>query len=341
MTGGIRDLTWTGNQFLDPRLQLAEFTAAVSAVDLSTKGDTWSTNVAAELARYHGLPAARIRVGAGATQLIETVLRTAYSGLIVDVIPNFHLTSSLAAQEGWTYVPVPVREPAELLGRLEPYLGRPDAVITLSSPRNPLGYQFEPADIAVLLERCRGTVLLDEVYADFAPASALELVERYPNLVVVRTFSKAWGLANLRIGYAVGQCFADPAFRFRLLPNSVSGVAQQAALAVLADPARVLLSIEQARQAREALRAALAAIDGLHVWPSAANYLCLETPQARQLEQELAGRGLLVRVLQDLRIYPADWPDGLRIVVPADEQDADTVVRSIARMHAPAPVGRP
>lgn len=329
------NLTWTGNHFLDAREQADLMRSATAATDITTRADVWSRDVAAAVSGYFDVPADFVRVGAGATQLIDTLLRGAYQGLVVDVTPNFHLTATVSRQQGWNYRDVPVREPAELLPALDPYLDRSEAITVLCSPRNPLGYQFDLRDISTLLERARGLVVLDEVYADFAPDTALRLVATYPNLVVMRTFSKAWGLANLRIGFAVSQAFAREDFPFFLMPNSVAGVAQQTALRLLDRPDAVRESIRRTLDCRAALVAGLEKIEGLRVWPSDANYLCLESPRAAEAVAGLRDAGYRTRLLHDLKNYPADWPQGVRISVPP-EPDVDAVVACVARVHAAA-----
>ncbi|WP_369260901.1 histidinol-phosphate transaminase [Streptomyces sp. R35] len=329
------DLTWTGNQFLDPREQADQMMSATESIDITNKDDVWSKSVAVAAAAHFGVSEEFVRVGAGATQLIDTLLRSAYQGLVVDVTPNFHLTATVSRQQGWNYQSVPVREPGELLPALDPYLDRPDAVIVLCSPRNPLGYQFDLKDIGTLLDRAQGLVILDEVYADFAPDSALRLVSRYPNLVVMRTFSKAWGLASLRIGFAVSQVFAREDFPFWLMPNSVSGVAQRTAVRLLTRPDAVRESIERALACREILVAGLEKIEGLRVWASDANYICLESPHAAEIVAELLAAGYRTRLLHDLKGYPEEWPLGVRITVP-QEPDIDAVVDCVARVHAAA-----
>ncbi|GAB3478866.1 aminotransferase class I/II-fold pyridoxal phosphate-dependent enzyme [Amycolatopsis cihanbeyliensis] len=332
------DLTWTGSQFLDARQHTAQILAAVDSMDVTSKDDVWAEGVAAAVAEYHALPPDSVRVGAGATQLVEMLLRSLYRGLVVDVVPNFHLTASLCAQEGWERRAVAVREPAGLMAALEPYADEEDAVFSLSSPRNPLGYQFGVEDVAELAERVRGVILLDEVYADFAADSALRLVTEHPNLFVLRTFSKAWGLANLRIGFGVSTAFAGRRAGplWRQLPNSVSGVAQRAARRLLERPRAVLDSIEAARRCRDRLIAALDTVPGMRVWPSEANYVCLETPA--ELAEDLETAGYRVRRLHELRDYPRHFPPGVRISVPPQPHcDAIAeVVRACQARH-----GRP
>ncbi|MFI9062439.1 pyridoxal phosphate-dependent aminotransferase [Streptomyces sp. NPDC053429] len=329
------NLTWTGNQFLDPSEQAEQMITATKSIDITNKDDVWGESVATAVAAHFDVPEEFVRVGAGATQLIDTLLRSAYQGLVVDVTPNFHLTATVSRQQGWNYTSVPVREADELLPALEPYLDRPEAVIVLCSPRNPLGYQFDLEDISALLGRARGLVVLDEVYADFAPQTALGLVAQHPNLVVMRTFSKAWGLASLRIGFAVSQAFAREDFRFWLMPNSVSGVAQRTALQLLAEPGAVHDSVLRAVACREDLAAGLRKIEGVRVWASDANYLCLETPYARAVVAALLEAGYRTRLLHDLKGYPEEWPLGLRISVPR-ESELDAIVECVTRVHEAA-----
>ncbi|MEH1030733.1 aminotransferase class I/II-fold pyridoxal phosphate-dependent enzyme [Micromonospora profundi] len=328
------DLTWTGSQFLDPTAHSRGVLSALEAVDLTTKDDTWSSRVAEAIAEHFTVPTPWIRVGAGSTQLIEVLLRELNRGAVVDVVPNFHLAATVARQEGWAYHSVPVREPAELLPALEPYLGRADVTIALSSPRNPLGYQFDLADIEDLLRRAAGPVILDEVYADFAPDSALRLLGAYPNLYIARTFSKAWGLATLRAGFVASSAFDDPSgsVRRRLLPNSVSGIAQHAVRHLLAHPEAVRDSIAAAQRARDLMLAGLARIPGVRVWPSAANYVCLETPLAGPVTEALAAAGYRARLLHDLRGYPESWPAGIRLSVPP-QPHLDRVVACVEACH--------
>jgi histidinol-phosphate aminotransferase len=322
------DLTWTGNQFLDRAQHRDLFLAVVQSLDITTKDDTWGKQLARETADHFGLRPEWVRAGAGATQLIDVLLRARYRGMVVDVTPNFHLTRTICEQEGWGYVAVPVREPGDLMRSLEPYLDREDVIISLSSPRNPLGYQFGLADLAAVLDRSPGTILLDEVYADFASDSGLRLVGEYPNLIVVRTFSKAWGLANLRVGFAASALLGQPGFALPLLPNSIAGVAQREARYLLANPAQVRASIERARTARDQMTAALAEVPRLHVWRSDANYICVETPHAGPIARTLDAAGYSVRKLHDLRNYPEGWPAGLRITVPPPPH-ADAVTECI------------
>ncbi len=321
------DLTWTGNQFLDQQHSLAVHMSAAQ-IDYTTKDDVWSETLAQEIEKYCDLPKNYVRVAAGATQLIEACLRALYRAQIVDVIPNFHLTATLARQEKWNYVSVPVRFPEELEPALTPYFEQEDTLIVLSSPRNPICYQFPLDILRRVAKHCKGYLIVDEVYADFASHSMLDFLQQHPNVIVMRTFSKAWGLANLRVGYAASAMFAEKKTALHLIPNAVAGVSQRAARFVLQHPEAVRVSIAQTRACTQEFIKQFQQIEGMFVWPSDANYICVETPHAHVLAKVLDELGYKVRELHDLKGYPAEWPQGLRITTPP-QKDIDVIMQCI------------
>ncbi len=174
-------------------------------------------------------------------------------------------------------------------------------IVYLANPNNPTGSWFALAELEKLLARVsRSTlVVVDEAYHEFVdddgPASALLLADRNPNLVVTRTFSKAYALAGLRIGYLV----ADPSVvgvleRLRESFN-VNAVALAGAEAALADRAHLQLSREWTWRERAWLAGELAA-RGLRVLPSQANFLLVDLGRdAADLERRLFERGVIVR----------------------------------------------
>lgn len=310
------DLTWTGNLFLDGSKYSEAMLASADGIDVTTKEDVWSEKLVLDIEKHFKLAPGCVRAAAGATQIIDAMLRGMYRGRVVDVTPNFHLTATVARQEGWNYVSVPVRHAQELEASLAPFLDSPETTIVLCSPRNPLAYQFPVDRVHALVRRSEALVIVDEVYADFAQDSLLRVLDDCPNLIVVRTFSKAWGLASLRVGFAAGMRLAGDKSALRLIPNAVSGVSQRAARRALREPSAVQDSILCMRACRTELASSLSATGQLHVWPSDANYLCIETPLADRMAAALGAAGYDVRKLHDLSAYPANWPMGLRITVP-------------------------
>ena len=210
---------------------------------------------------------------------------------------------------------VDVDEAERLIDDLRPQL------VLLTSPNNPTGTALPQADLERLLLRARSAgsmVIVDEAYAEFrrvGTPTALSLLDRYENLVVTRTMSKAFGLAGARVGYAVA---ADPrvieTLRVVRLPYHLSGVTQAVATAALAHADALQAQVALIREERDRLAAWLVA-EGFTVAPSDANFILFGTfPDRDAVWRCLLDRGVLIR-----QTGPAGW---LRATVGTpDEND--------------------
>jgi histidinol-phosphate aminotransferase len=170
-------------------------------------------------------------------------------------------------------------------------------LVFLCSPNNPTGNALERAAVERVLERAPGLVVVDEAYGDFAPGrSFLPLLERFDNLAVLRTFSKAWGLAALRLGVLVAHPDVAAALARIKPPYNVGAVPQRLALEALTREAAKDAMVEKILAARARLAAALQTTPGvLHVFPSDANFLLVKVADADALYRELLARGVVVR----------------------------------------------
>jgi imidazoleglycerol-phosphate dehydratase len=184
----------------------------------------------------------------------------------------------------------------EMLAEVERVPARP---VLLCTPNNPTGAAARPEQVEALLERMTGPLLLDNAYAEFCRHDYRPLLARFPNLLIFRTFSKAWSLAGLRLGYLL----ADPRLVTELIKiklpynlNRASAAAGRAALAAEPAAARRVRAI-LGRRPQWAQRLAAA---GLEVFPSEANFLLVRAA-AKGLRDGLAERGILVR---DVGGYP-------------------------------------
>lgn len=212
-------------------------------------------------------------------------------------------------------------------------LARADAALTLvASPNSPSG-TLVPADVLDdLAGRLAGLLVVDEAYVDFADDNALRLVRRRPNVVVLRTLSKGYSLAGLRLGFGIAQ----PA----LLPNLVKvkdhynldAAACLVGAAAIEDQEHMRANARKVQASRAVLAEGLKRL-GFRVWPSQANFL-LARPgdgQAQRLYLGLKARGILVRYFNEGRL-----DDKLRITVGADEQNQAllTALRELATNDA-------
>ncbi|MDN5939733.1 MAG: histidinol-phosphate transaminase [Salinisphaera sp.] len=174
-------------------------------------------------------------------------------------------------------------------------------ILFIANPNNPTGTWLEPAAIESLLERvpARVLVVLDEAYREYQDPASLPdsrtWLERHPNLVVTRTFSKAYGLAGLRVGYAMSSPqVADRLNRVRQAFN-VNCLAQAAAIAACADPQHLQRSVDHNRAQLPVLRAGIQAL-GCDVLPSQANFITLDTGgDGQAVYGALLRAGIIVR----------------------------------------------
>jgi histidinol-phosphate aminotransferase len=171
-------------------------------------------------------------------------------------------------------------------------------IVFLCSPNNPTGNLLRTADIEQILRGFPGLVVVDEAYADFADQpSWLTRLAEFENLVVLQTFSKAWGLAGIRLGMAFGSPELVAYLNRIKMPYNVSENTQRLALAALADTARFEAMRQQLLQSRATLQAELAALPIVdHIFPSDANFLLTRfVPEVGAVYQHLLNQGIVVR----------------------------------------------
>jgi histidinol-phosphate aminotransferase len=190
----------------------------------------------------------------------------------------------------------------------------------LGRPNNPTGNGISLEGTLDLLKSGK-LIVIDEAYVEFAGGSVAKLAPRFENLLVLRTFSKAFGLAGLRIGYAVGNPKIIEALDAVRAPFNVNRMAQAAAIAALNDRVHVSKVVSAVRRGRTYLRRELSKL-GLFVLPSKANFLMANvTPlgtDAAGLCDYLGGQRILIRELTNFRGAGQGW---VRITVGKPEQN--------------------
>lgn len=169
-------------------------------------------------------------------------------------------------------------------------------IVVVCSPNNPTGGSTPLDDVAALCRASGGLVVVDEAYGEFAPqgTSAMALLREHDNLVVVRTFSKAWRLAGVRIGYLLAAPEIVSRMAIARLPYHLSTLSQAVALAALEAEEETLQAVGAIVSERDRMSAALQDL-GLRVLPSHANFVLFEADDAASLWKSLYERGVLVR----------------------------------------------
>ena len=197
------------------------------------------------------------------------------------------------------------------------------SAVILCSPNNPTGGRTSNEDIEKICNSLDALVVVDEAYAQFAEQNAFELLGKCPNLLLLRTFSKAFGLAGLRFGFAL--CAPEIAGEIRKvqLPHHVNFFTQVAAMAMLENPALIEDRVAAIKQGREFLQRELGGIAGVKPYPSEANFILAEFEKTTPGEvfQGLLERGILVRNISN---YP-NLARCLRITVGRPEENQELI----------------
>jgi histidinol dehydrogenase len=290
---------------------------AVQPARLTRYPTVYATALKEALAAYHGVGVENIVTACGSDDIIDSAMR-AFAGAGARVAypdPTFGMVPTFARMNVAEPQPVALLPGFELDAHALIAAG---AEITyLCRPNNPTGTHFERAAVRTVIEDAAGVVLLDEAYADYAPDDFAADAVASERLLVMRTFSKAFGLAGLRVGYAIGPATLVREVEKSRGPYKVGGVAEAAALTVLsAGLPTVRAAVAETKRNRDRLGTALRAA-GFTVQPSAANFLLVATggPAAAEWARALRAHGVAVRpfaalphVGDAIRVSIGPWP---------------------------------
>jgi histidinol-phosphate aminotransferase len=252
------------------------------------------------LAAFAGWRADGVLAGNGSNELIEALLLvTVGPGTRVLVPePTFTLYALLTKVLGGELVPAPLGTeleyvPADLRALREAIA--PEVTI-VCSPNNPTGSFLEPEDVASLCAQNDGLVVVDEAYHEFAGKSVVPLLADHPNLVVLRTFSKAMGMAGLRVGYLLASPEIVREVNKARLPYNLNFFSQAAALAALEDADVLRSRVGTIVSDRDELFRRLAHVPGVRPYPSRANFILFELDaDPKAVFESIYARGVLVR----------------------------------------------
>lgn len=285
-----------------PRRLKADALARLARRDWSRYPDFHADALRRALARHHGWPWQGVLVGNGSNELLGVVLAAVArpGGEVLGTAPSFGLYPSFALRAGAAWRPVGPRVDLALpVAELEAEIARdPARPLVLASPNNPTGDAAAPADVGRLAAALAAPLLLDNAYGEFCRHDYRPLLDRHPNLVLFRTFSKAFSLAGLRLGYLLARPELVAELIKVKLPYNLGWAGIEAGLAILEAPRVLARRVRLLRLRRERWAAMLGGF-GLEVFPSEANFLLVRCPGgdegSARLRAGLAARGILVR----------------------------------------------
>lgn len=304
-------LKLSSNEATQPPLPAAVDAMAAAAAGANRYPDMGAVAIREALAKHLGVAFEQVAVGTGSSALCQQLVQVTCADGDEVVFPwrSFEAYPIFAQVHGATPVAIPLKDEGVDLEAMAAAITDRTRLIFICNPNNPSGSIVTRAEFAEFMAKVPAeiTVALDEAYTEYLRAEdtplATEDIAKYPNLVGLRTFSKAYGLAGLRIGYAFGQPHMIEALNKVSIPFSVNSVAQAGALASLAAQDELKQRTDTAVVERQRV------IEATGAYPSEANFVWLpgETPE---LAAALAEQGVLVR----------SFPEGIRITVTTPEE---------------------
>lgn len=275
-----------------------------------------------KLAARYAVPVRQIICGNGSDELLTLTLRLAAGegDRVAFPWPSYSLYESLARIQNAFPVAIPLGPQWELPA---PELARTGARVTLvANPNAPTGTSYRADELSWLAGALEGLLVVDEAYIDFGGESALRLIEQHENVVVLRTMSKAFGLAGMRLGYGFGSpAVVDALYKIKDSYN-VDRLTQVAGIAALEAHDEAMANNREIAARRDRVAEQLRGRFQWHVWPSATNFLLVHTaPQpARAVYEGLKAQRILVRYFDTPRLA-----DCLRISIGSETEMAALV----------------
>ncbi len=296
----------------------------------------------AALSARYGVPQSWLTLGNGSNDILELVSHALLApGHAVVYSQYAFVVYKLATQaRGARHIVVPADGLGHNLPAMLAAIDDETRIVFIANPNNPTGTYLPTAAIesflADVFERhgTRVTVVLDEAYNEYLEPElridSVDLVRKYPNLIVSRTFSKAYGLAGLRVGFAIAQPQLTDLINRVRQPFNVNSLAQAAAIAVLQDAQFLAQSFAVNREGKVQLEQAFDSL-GLQYEPSYANFILVKVNEAARINHELLRRGVIVRP-----VTGDGLPEWLRVSIglPRENQrfiDALTNILTLAK----------
>jgi len=288
---------------------------AADGASLRTYPSASSSKLRDAAGELYGFDPSWIIMANGSDEVLNNLIRAcAGEGDEIGLVhPSYSYYVTLAEIQGARVRCFGLTEGFGIAGFPERYEGK---LFFLTSPNAPLGFSFPMEYVEELARRCSGILVIDEAYADFAAANCLELVKRYDNVVVTRTFSKSYALAGMRLGLAVARPEIIAALDKIRDHYNLDRLAQAACVAALRDQPYFLDCCARIRETRDWFTNGLTAI-GYHVVPSQGNFVFAAPPDknGKRVYGGLYSRKILVRLLSDPLLA-----HGLRISIGTPEE---------------------
>lgn len=315
------------NPYLLPPALRGEIAGAVASAAINRYPDPGAASLKEKIRGLTGLPQGMdVLLGNGSDELIQLLAMAVNKpgATLLSVEPSFVMYRMIATFTGMRYVGVPLVTGSgaadfslDLPATLAAIKREQPALVFLAYPNNPTGNLFSADAVTQIIEAAPGLVVVDEAYYAFASDSFIPRLARYPNLLVMRTFSKL-GMAGLRLGFLAGSTAWLEQLEKLRLPYNVGVLPQLVAEKLLGHHDVLLRQAEQIKQDRAGLYQQLSEIAAVRVYPSEANFLLFRVANATAVFNGLKQRGVLIKNLNGGHQMLKDC---LRVTVGTQEEN--------------------
>lgn len=263
--------------------------------------DPMQSEVKALLAPIKKVRPSQIFLGNGSDEAIDLVYRIFCRPGIDNVVapaPTYGMYQVCADINDIEYRAIPLKADFQLdMEAMRAAIDANTKAIWLCSPNNPTGNVFAKDDLLWFLDNANAMVIVDEAYIDFSDKGTMvEMLDKYPNLIVLQTFSKAWGQAAIRLGIALASEEVISFFNNVKYPYNVNILTQQHALTVLNEVTKKERNVTEVLAQRDILRTLLSSLSCVEeIYPSDANFLLCRVTDANAIYKYLQEKGIIVR----------------------------------------------
>ena len=257
--------------------------------------NTYSDGLRDALADLYGLERENFVAGSGSDEMIDVCFKTftEWNDLSTIPIPSYTLYDYFITMNGGRTSFVDLTEDFQL--DVDAMLRTKPKLMLVPSPNNPTGNSFRMKDLEEILSRFDGIMVVDEAYAEYADESMVRRVNEFDNLIVLRTFSKAYAMAALRVGYAVSNLNIAGMMNCVKIPYSLNKISEGAATAAVKDQDFIRRSVEMVKSQRPYLAKGLKKL-GFEPFPTDANFMMMRSPiDHTELVEGLRKKGVLIR----------------------------------------------
>jgi histidinol-phosphate aminotransferase len=285
------------------------------------------TDLVEAVADFVGVPSTHVLVANGSNSIVQHFLNAVVSpGVSVAIpAPSFSLYGQITEMLGGTPVYVPTTDQFTYdIAALNQAAQSGVSAVIICSPNNPTGCDISNDDLGALLEGTDAIVVVDEAYAEFNDHTAIDLLDQYPNLVILKTLSKAFAAAAIRVGCLIAHPDLVAQVQKIKLPFDINLFSRVAAIELLQHRDKIKANVRLIIDERDRVLSELATIQGVTPYPSKANLILFEVDDPDSVFEQLAEKGVLIRNISG---YPR-LSRGLRVCVGTQDEN-DTFLTTL------------